>query len=308
MKTKVKQRDITFGTDVEAGLFHNGVAKNIPCTAFNTPYTKDKRKVWGLEGSYHRDNILTEFQTPVCSTWKDLCKAIMVCHKLLSEEYSRLNCNLVYQPVITYKDQEMVEIDEAYEMGCDPDICAYSGQEVVGPDADTMGQRRAASGHIHIGGIEDMSDEQKRQLVLFLDATIGQYTAAREAELGDSYKYRRHWYGQAGRYRLKPYGIEYRTPSNMWVGDLIAPRGPEPGDDASTYISKAIIASIDLIDQGKSVVDFIAPSDMDRVRAAIDGTFHFKGGRVIDWWAALHFARQCTSDALYDLGVALPDV
>ena len=33
----------------------------------------------------------------------------------------------------------------------------------------------------------------------------------------DSSNERRELYGQAGRFRPKPYGIEYRTPSNFWT-------------------------------------------------------------------------------------------
>jgi hypothetical protein len=48
-----------------------------------------------------------------------------------------------------------------------------------------------------------------------LDITLGLRTLDWDRD-----RIRRSMYGKAGAYRPKPYGIEYRTPSNKWVSHV----------------------------------------------------------------------------------------
>jgi hypothetical protein len=106
---------------------------------------------------------------------------------------------------------------EALELGCDPDYNAWTGQANDRPDGDRP--MRTASGHLHIGWTDDMDidDPQHRhranlvakQLDFFLGLTSLEY---------DKDTMRRGMYGKAGAVRYKPYGVEYRTLSNAWLG------------------------------------------------------------------------------------------
>lgn len=292
MKTTVKKRTITLGTDVEGTLYHGEKRQYIPATDFNTPYTKDKRKFWeNDEGSYHRDNILVEFQTPVVTTWSQLKTAVVRCNKHLQQVYAPLGCTVQYRPVTKFKEAGMVKIPEAMEIGCDPDYCAYTGKKMDGPDAGTMGQLRPASGHIHMGGLEDLSFEQQCILVRWLDVTLGLTLTSDEADNGMDTEKRREWYGQAGRFRPKPYGIEYRTPSNLWVQQVLK------GRRKFVHMDSLIRDSIDLTDMGKMPEDYgINGAD---IASAINGSQVFLDGDREDWYNHIYRVSQNVRDGLY---------
>lgn len=124
-----------------------------------------------------------------------------------------------FTPVAHFgKEYIEAQPDEAKELGCDPDYNAYDGQ--VNPRPDGGLGFRTASGHIHIGWTEgeDITDkghiEAGQMLAKQLDVTLGQ-----TALLWDRDSTRREMYGKWGAIRYKPYGVEYRVLSNVWVGD-----------------------------------------------------------------------------------------
>lgn len=299
MKTRINGRELTFGTDVEGALYHKGIRKYIPATEFNTPFDKEKRFFWEDGASYHRDNITVEYQTTVCETARALAHAIATCQKRLQLIYQPLGMAVHYEPVITYDTDDMVRVPEAAEMGCDPDICAYDGLEKEGPDATDMGRKRAFSGHIHIGGVSYMTDEQKRTFVKWLDYLVGFPLALDESQAGDVYTYRRQWYGQAGRYRNKPYGIEYRTPSNLWTNSVVAHR--------RAPMLENIQQAVDLTDLGKQVEDSMPMADLRRV---IDFTANDDMMRWDDMAYDVHHSiapqAKLLKTMLLDLGVKAP--
>ncbi len=105
---------------------------------------------------------------------------------------------------------------DALELGCDPDYNAWDGMPNPRPD----GERpfRTASGHVHIGWTEGqdkndpvhigMCKEAAKQLDFYLGLPSLFY---------DNDVRRREMYGKAGACRYKPYGVEYRTLSNVWL-------------------------------------------------------------------------------------------
>jgi hypothetical protein len=293
MKTKVNKRSITFGTDVEGSLYHVEKRQHIPATEFNTPHDKDHRKFWeNDQGSYHRDNILVEFQTPVCTTWPGLKRSVLTCVKLLQAEYTAMGCKVMYTPVTLFKDEKMLAIEEAQEMGCDPDYCAYTGEKMEGAVAKDMGPHRAASGHLHLGGLEDLNFEQQCLLVRWLDVLVGLPHAQIESDMGGTSEMRRKWYGQAGRFRSKPYGIEYRTLSNQWVHSLCkGRRGTLPALDVG------VCQAIDMMDSGFLPEDY--GIDSVQVAAAINGRHVFLDGDHDDWYNFIYRVSHNIRDGVY---------
>jgi hypothetical protein len=106
--------------------------------------------------------------------------------------------------------------DEAKELGCMPDLSAYTLQENPRPDATTT--LRTASGHIHIGLEEDADVTSEAHLLKYatLVKHLDLFLGLRSLEW-DSDKTRRLLYGNPGAMRLKPYGVEYRVLSNQWL-------------------------------------------------------------------------------------------
>jgi len=108
--------------------------------------------------------------------------------------------------------------DEANELGCDPDYNAYTGEANPRPDGDV--DFRTGGGHVHIGWTKDVDIEHPehveacQMLAKELDYYLGIPSMFWDEEDG-----RRAMYGQAGAYRVKPYGVEYRSLSNKWLSD-----------------------------------------------------------------------------------------
>ena len=106
--------------------------------------------------------------------------------------------------------------DEAKEMGCDPDYNAYTGEVNEKPDGDNT--FRTAAGHIHIGWTKDedvncsFHFDECCEVAKQLDAYLGVPSL-----LFDNDSKRRKMYGQAGAFRPKSYGMEYRVLSNAWL-------------------------------------------------------------------------------------------
>ena len=104
----------------------------------------------------------------------------------------------------------------ALELGCDPDYNAWYGRANDKPDGERP--MRTASGHIHIGWT-DGQDVQGYEHVLQCESVARQmdFFLGLPSLMYDKETRRREMYGKAGAYRPKPYGVEYRTLSNMWL-------------------------------------------------------------------------------------------
>lgn len=100
-------------------------------------------------------------------------------------------------------------------LGCDPDFNAYTLEPNPRPDP---GNVRSLGGHIHCGWGADIPVHNEEHMkicadfVRDLDQSIGIYMT-----IIDRDQRRRELYGKAGAFRPKPYGVEYRTPSSVWL-------------------------------------------------------------------------------------------
>lgn len=110
-----------------------------------------------------------------------------------------------------------VQPDEAKELGCTPDFNAYT--MLANPRPDNATTMRTASGHIHIGFMDNVKDYEGDEhmtrcatLVKQLDMYLGLPSL-----MWDKDTKRRSMYGAAGAFRPKPYGVEYRVLSNAWL-------------------------------------------------------------------------------------------
>ena len=127
---------------------------------------------------------------------------------------------IVVDPSVTFDAAYYAGVpEEAKELGCDPDFCAYTEDFFEpNPRPDGPPGLRSAAGHIHIGWGQDIPVENPehveicRNVVRNLDCFVGLGMICID---GDAE--RRKIYGKAGAYRPKPYGVEYRTPSNVWL-------------------------------------------------------------------------------------------
>lgn len=259
----MQPRKLTIGTDVEVGLYHRPSAQYIPATKMNCPAEKGAALPIRINGkwlgTYHRDNILVEYQSKPCRSAKTLYDNVKAISTALNRHYTNLiDARLVTTPVVRYGNPAMLALDEAQEMGCDRDFDAYTGEKQEAADPADMGPYRVCSGHWHIGGIEDLTDEQKWLVCQWLDLTLTLPTLVNEGLSQQYALMRRWWYGQAGRFRYKPYGIEYRTPSNYWT---------TWGLNSMTKAFQTTTEAVMLAEAGIKPADL---GDVQAVRAVID--------------------------------------
>ena len=112
------------------------------------------------------------------------------------------------------------------EYGCVPDIDAFKLEEKTPEFESYQTMDRFTGGHIHwnIGGYSAnwnptaSKETMVAAYALLLDAWVGVPFVAAIGEINDyGEALRRTYYGQAGSHRVKPYGIEYRVLSGMFL-------------------------------------------------------------------------------------------
>jgi hypothetical protein len=106
---------------------------------------------------------------------------------------------------------------EALELGCDPDFNAWEGGNPF-DKPDMKLPMRTASGHVHIGWTngQDIRDPSHISKCIAVAKQMD-YVLGLGSLVYDQDTKRRSMYGKPGCFRPKPYGVEYRTLSNMWL-------------------------------------------------------------------------------------------
>lgn len=127
------------------------------------------------------------------------------------------SAELVARPAVFFGQKRLSTIPpENAELGCTPDFDAYTGRR--NPTPDRTIPIRTGSGHIHIGWTEGKTPREFKhfQRCCGLSKQLD-YFLGLPSLLWDTDTRRRQLYGQAGAFRPKPYGVEYRVLSNAWI-------------------------------------------------------------------------------------------
>jgi hypothetical protein len=113
------------------------------------------------------------------------------------------------EPVIKYPDR-CLDHPEAKVSGCNPDLSAYLEENNIPPDFTVMDGTRSCGAHIHTGDPTTDPFNQAKWMDAFVTLPLLKHETVND---------RRKLYGGAGCIRVKEYGMEYRTPSNVWLAD-----------------------------------------------------------------------------------------
>lgn len=168
------------------------------------------------EFNFHRDNVMIEVGVPPTSDpyhfTDNINTAINYANAKLMDASDNAEGEMyaIYRntSVWHFHDEDLAD-PRAQEFGCEPDQNAYEGgRERVAP-GNVLGNARTAGGHIHIGSDQGFNCPNFI-VALLCDAYVGALGDVGVSEEDWA------WYRQPGIYRDKPYGIEYRSPSNMW--------------------------------------------------------------------------------------------
>lgn len=167
-------------------------------------------------GAVQVDGVAAEFNIDPASSVSQFVSNISEVMGHL-QDFVGSDFELVSEPVAEFSETYFKSLPEdTRELGCNPDFDAWSGQVNKKPDGDVT--FRTAAGHIHIGWTENVDPtdsvhyEDCRVIAKQLDAYLGMYSLQ-----WDSDTKRRELYGRAGAFRPKPYGMEYRPLSNVWL-------------------------------------------------------------------------------------------
>jgi hypothetical protein len=141
-------------------------------------------------------------------------------------------------------DLEWCEVDPMIAVfGCDPDLSIYGEECRPGTIDASQHPFRYFGAHIHIGGLGDF-DMHKR--IKRLDHTVGLLSTY--IGLGEK---RRGVYGRPGIYREQPWGLEYRTPSNLIL------RTPKLAEQVFDLALQAVQANVTSIVPDELVVNIM---------------------------------------------------
>lgn len=148
--------------------------------------------------------------------------------------------------------------EEAKELGCNPDFNAYTGKENPRPNADLP--FRTAAGHVHIGWTQDQDPHSEQHFNMCI-AAIKQLDVflGIPSVIYDQNTQRREMYGKPGAFRPKPYGVEYRVLSNVWVGSATL----------QGWVYRATKAALEALEQGKALYEEIGD---ERINAIINSS------------------------------------
>lgn len=205
--------NFTFGCDPEVFLKKNGK----PASAYGLIPGDKKNPHKTPGGAIQVDGMAAEFNIePVPASDFETFNARVI--QQIKEIRARVpGYNINVAPVQDFGEEFLAsQPDEAKELGCDPDYDAYT----LAPNPRPDGERpfRTGAGHVHIGWGADIPVDNEEHIeicanfVKILDATVGLFMT-----MIDDEPRRRELYGKAGAFRPKPYGVEYRTPSNVWI-------------------------------------------------------------------------------------------
>jgi hypothetical protein len=197
---------ITIGADPE--LFFTKRGQFVSAVGI-VPGTKEKPFEFAPGYNIHHDNVAVEYNIPPAYNKDQWMESHYRALKYIRDLAKSKHLNLKIVSDAVFSDSEL-ESPEARLFGCNPDFSAWELMQNPVPEASGT-NLRTAGGHIHVGG-DNWSFAEKIKLVRLLDIFVGIPLSMKEPT-----SRRNELYGKPGAMRDKPYGFEWRAPSNIWL-------------------------------------------------------------------------------------------
>lgn len=208
MYTLKSKKSYTVGCDPEVFFLKKG--KPFPAIGLvgGTKHSPRKLDV----GAVQEDNVMAEFNTPPAETEQDFNNSVARMLENVRILAKNNGCELYISPYAEFEHHYLMH-PQAQHIGCDPDYNAWSMQQNESPTPAALKNIRTASGHIHVGFPNPEDDPTTRyNIVKAMDLYLGVPSIVMEDDV-----IRRKFYGAAGSFRPKVYGVEYRVLSNFWI-------------------------------------------------------------------------------------------
>ena len=188
----------------------------------------------GYGGKTIIDGVQAELN-PVSSNCREsLAYQIFICFNSLKKRLEETGATVAAESIVDISQKELESLSKGSRLfGCAPSVNIYNENKdktsKISANPTTY-LKRSAGGHIHLGNaiagyivensqkaiaVEKALKEMPEVMVPILDIIVGNTCVLLDRNEGNVE--RRKNYGRAGEYRLKPYGIEYRTLSNFWL-------------------------------------------------------------------------------------------
>lgn len=213
------------------------------------------------------DGVAFEFNTTPTNDPKIFYQDVQDTISMVDEFAKQFGYHAVVKPAVKYDffkyykpDSELLSWCGVF--GCDPDIDAIL-QDYNSPEIDVTNHIwRYGGGHEHISDYNKLIKDYPNPFIKLLAIYVGNYSVA-NSPYPELEKQRAFKYGQPGRYRIQNYpdgttGVEYRSPSNVWVSqlDLIE------GMFNQTYKAYELLHDPKV---GKKVIDDYLPSTIQAI-------------------------------------------
>lgn len=226
--------NLTFGTDPEvpAVYMKDGIWYVQPAPYFRLELGAEATKVKSKHPVHFdkygvkiiEDGVAFEFTTPETRDWETMYDGIQFGLAELSNMLSEYDHHISVLPTANYEISRFLDVDDEYKMclifGCDPDKDAILKNYVCEVIDALRHPYRYFGGHFQIGCMDArgrrLIQTHYEPFIKMCSIFIGNSVMARSKET-ELEQIRAKLYGQPGRYRIQPWGIEYRTPSNSWI-------------------------------------------------------------------------------------------
>ena len=174
-------------------------------------------------GALQVDGTALEFNIDPAKTKRQFVGHIQSVYNRLNRIVKDTNkkYTLVPTPYVVFNKEDFAKFPTRSKiLGCDPDTNVYNCIVYNKRNFESKPER-TGSGHIHIGWTNNERIDSVghlticKELTRQLDYFVG-YPTHFLGNVVDDTK-RKRVYGQAGTFRPKHYGLEYRVPSNNWL-------------------------------------------------------------------------------------------
>lgn len=171
-------------------------------------------------GAIQVDGLALEFNIDPANSKEEFTKNISVVLSQMNEMVRDVDpdLRLNFLPVARFDEEEFESFPEECKLlGCDPDF-NVTGNMNHQPEELMWLPVRTGSGHMHLGWTEGKNPFEPEH---FYDAlTVARhFHGANDSpfKLNAEELERLKYYGANGAFRPKPYGVELRSSSNVWV-------------------------------------------------------------------------------------------
>jgi len=289
-----KIKSVFIGCDPEFFL----LKKNVLTTAFDVGIPGSKKEPFSIDGGVfiHPDNVTLEVGMPPMeyslknkmgdyTLYFKSKMDVVTAH--LAQKYNN-EVSLYYNTAEAQFRESSLKPEQNRVFGCDPDLNAYKGGEPNPPvDPARVGNNRFCGGHIHIGYDKAAASIPEYALVI-LGECMASPLFYNERGVG---VIRRYYYGTPGAFRKKPYGFEYRTPSNWWAR-TIAANGIGLLTFVPEVIASTVLWAINNEKEAQKLWDYLDPPNMVeecfKNMCADTGRVHTAYAEIVEPWMQKH--------------------